>query len=216
MVGVWTLADWRRRYRLAASFLFTMAILCAASEWYLPHWIPRFLQALREYRSYTDAVSVLDKLVPAPWGMLLRILAAAATLHVGWKNRRLAEDTHAFAATASLVLAVTVIVIPSYALYNQVMLLPAVLLLVRERQSIWDRSFAARGLLILVAVLLFWPWLASAVLAGLSFLLPPEVVQRAWAVPGWTALSLPAGVAALMLAHGYQRAFAASTGPKPA
>ena len=25
---IWTLADWRRRYRLAASFLVTMAILC--------------------------------------------------------------------------------------------------------------------------------------------------------------------------------------------
>ncbi|MGB9073981.1 MAG: glycosyltransferase family 87 protein [Terriglobales bacterium] len=215
-LAIWTVGDWRRRYRWAASFLLTMVVLFAASEWWLPHWIPRFLQAVREYRSYTDAVSVLDKLVPAPWGMLLRILAAAATLHVSWKNRRFAEETHAFAATASLVLAVTVIVIPSYALYNQVMLLPAVLLLVRERQSIWDRSFAARGLVILVAVLLFWPWLASAVLAGLSFLLPPEVVQRAWAVPGWTALSFPAGVAALMLAHGYQRAFAAPPGPKAA
>ena len=215
-LAIWTVGDWRRRYRWAASFLLTIGVLAAASECYLPHWISRFLQAVREYRSYTDAVSVLDKLVPAPWGMLLRILASAATLHVSWKNRRFAEETHAFAATASLVLAVTVIVIPTYALYNQVMLLPAVLLLARERQAIWDRSFAARGLLILVAVLLFWPWLASAVLAGLSFLLPPEVVQRAWAVPGWTALSLPVGVAALMLAHGYQRAFAASTGPKPA
>ena len=47
---IWTLADWRRRYRWAASFLFTMAILCAASEWYLPHWISRFWQAIREYR----------------------------------------------------------------------------------------------------------------------------------------------------------------------
>src|ERR1019366_2254524 len=117
---IWTLADWRRRYRWAASFLITIAILCAASEWFLPHWIPRFLQAAREYRNYTDAVSILDKLVPAPWGWLPRVLAAAATVHIGWKNRWLAEDTPAFAATVSLALAVTVIVIPSYALYNQV------------------------------------------------------------------------------------------------
>lgn len=210
---IWTLADWRRRYRWAASFLLTMAVLFAASEWYLPHWIPRFLQAVREYRTYTDAVSVLDKLVPAPWGWLPRILAVAATVHVGWKNRRFAAETPAFAATAALVLAVTVIIIPSYALYNQAMLLPALLILVRERHRIWDRNRMSRVLLSVVAILLVWPWLATIVLAGLSFLLPLELVDRAWAVPGWTVLSLPVGVAALMLVASYQRPFAAHPEP---
>lgn len=90
---IWTLADWRRRYRWAVSFLFTMAILCAASEWYLPHWIPSFFQAMREYPTYTDAVSTFDKLLPSPWGWMARALAIAATVYVGWKNRRLAEST---------------------------------------------------------------------------------------------------------------------------
>lgn len=212
---IWTLADWRRRYRWAASFLLTTVILCAASEWYLPHWIPRFLQAIREYRNYTDAVSVLDKLVPPPWSWLPRILAGAATIHVGWQNRRFAEGTSAFAATASLVLAVTVIIIPSYALYNQVMLLPALLWLIRERHQIWDRNRMSRALMSVVAILLFWPWLASTVLAALSFVLPLERVERAWAVPSWTVLSLPVGVAALMLVHSYQRPFAAHVEPGP-
>jgi Glycosyltransferase family 87 len=209
----WTLADWRRRYRWAASFLLTLAVLFAASEWYLPQWIPRFLQAVREYRNYTDAVSVLDKLVPAPWGWLPRIVAAAATVHLCWKNRRFTEAAPAFSATAALVLAVTVIVIPSYALYNQVMLLPALLLLVRERHRIWSRNLLSSVLLSVVAVLLVWPWLASIVLAALSFVLPLELVERAWAVPGWTVLSLPVGVAALMLVGSYQRPFA--TAPEP-
>jgi hypothetical protein len=210
---IWTFADWRRRYRWAASFLLTMAVLFAASEWYLPHWIPRFFQAVHEYRNYTDAVSVLDKLVPAPWGWLPRILAAAATVHLGWKNRRFAEGTPAFAATASLVLAVTVVIIPSYALYNQVMLLPALLILVRERHRIWDRNRMNRVLLSVVAILLVWPWLVSIVLAGLSFVLPLTLVERAWAVPGWTVFSLPVGVAALMLAGSYRRPFAAPPEP---
>jgi hypothetical protein len=210
---IWTLADWRRRYRWAASFLFTMAILCAASEWYLPHWIPRFLQAVREYPSYTDAVSTLDKLVPAPWGWMPRALAAAATVHIGWKNRRLAEDTPAFAATVSLTLAVTVIVIPSYALYNQVMLLPALLMLVRDRQLLWNRNRMSRVLLSLVAVLLLWPWLVGIVLAGLSFVLPVGTVEAAWAVPLWTVLPLPVVVAALVLMMSYRRTFATPAGP---
>ncbi|MBZ5654731.1 MAG: DUF2029 domain-containing protein [Acidobacteriia bacterium] len=212
---MWTLADWRRRYRWAASFLLTMAVLFTASEWVLPHWIPRFLQAVREYRHYTDAVSVLDKLVPAPWGWLPRILAGAAAVHVGWKNRWCAEEGPTFAATASLVLAVTVIIIPSYALYNQVMLLPALLILVRARHQIWIRNRLSRVVESVVAILLLWPWLASLVLAGLSFFLPLELVERAWAVPGWTVLSLPVGVAALAVVAGYQKSFATDPEPDP-
>lgn len=211
---IWTLADWRRRYRWAASFLFTLAILCVASEWYLPHWIPRFLGAVHRYLNYTDAVSILDKLAPAPWGWMLRVLAIAATLYVAWKNRRAGEDTLAFAATVALVLAVTVIIIPSYALYNQVMLLPALLWLLRDRQQIWNQNRVSRVTLGLTAVLLFWPWLASIVLTGLSFILPLELVERAWRVPGWTVFSLPVAVAALMLIH-CRGSFTAPAEPRP-
>jgi len=212
---IWTLADWRRRYRWAASFLFTMAILWAASEWYLPHWVPRFLQAMREYPTYTDAVSTFDKLIPAPWAWVPRVLAVAATLHIGWKNRRLAEDAPAFAATVALTLAVTIIVIPSYALYNEVMLLPGLLLLVRGRQPLWNRNGPGRVLLSFAAVLLLWPWLSSIALAGLSFVLPLRTVEAAWAVPLWTVLPLPVVVAALVLLMSYQRTFAAPPGPGP-
>jgi hypothetical protein len=215
---IWSLADWRRRYRWAASFLLTMAVQFAASEWYLPHWIPRFLQAVHEYRNYTAAASILGQMVPAPWGWMLWILAAAATLQVCWKNRGFAEETPAFAATVSLVLAMTVIltVVSNYALYNQIMLLPALLMLVQERHRIWGRNRMSRVLLGLAAILLFWPWLTSSVLAGFSFVLPLELVERAWAIPFWTVLPLPVGVAGLMLAHTHQRAFAPSTGRHPA
>lgn len=207
---IWTLADWRRRYRWAASFLFTMAILWAAAEWYLPHWIPKFLQALLEYPTYTDAVSTLDKLLPAPWGWLARALAVAATVYLGWKNRRFTEDTPAFAAMVSLTLAVTITVIPSYALYNQVMLLPALLMLARDWQPLSNRNPVTRLLLCLVAILLLWQWLTSIVLAGLSFVLPPGPVEAAWAVPLWSVLPLSVVVAALVLVISYQTTFTAS------
>ncbi len=212
---IWTLAGWRRRWRWAASFLFTMAILCAASELYLPHWIPRFLQAMRRYLDYTDAASILDNLVPVPLGWLLRALAVAAMVHIAWKNRRCAEDSSAFATTVSLALAVTVIIIPNFHLYNQVMLLPALLVLLRERQRIWNRDRMSRVLLGLAAILLLWPWLASAVLAGLSFILPLEIVEPAWKVPWWTMLLLPVAVAGLMLVHLYRRTYAAPATPGP-
>lgn len=210
---IWTLAACRRRWRWTASFLFTMAILCAASELYLPHWIPRFLQAMRQYLDYTDAASILDYLVPVPWGWLLRMLAVAAMVHIAWKNRHCAGNSSAFAAMISLALAVTLLVIPNFHIYNQVILLPALLVILRERQRIWNRDRMSRVLLWLAAILLSWPWLTSTVLACLSFILPLELLERTSKVPWWTMLLLPVAVVGLILAHLYQRTFAVSVEP---
>jgi glycosyl transferase family 87 len=215
-LGIWTSADWKRRYRWAASFLTSMALLSVASEWLLPHWIPRFWQAVREYQKYTGAGSVLDALVPPHWGGFLELLALAASAGVCWRERRQPANREAFARTLSLMLAVTVLIAPTYAPYNQVLLIPAVLMLARAWQAIWQGSLAGRVLLVIAAGLIGWPFIAGSVLGALSFLLPPGVIQKACAVPFWTALPLPLGVATLMLILCYRRSFAASGERVPA
>ncbi len=208
---IWTVGEWRRRSRWLLSFLVTMALLLAASEWYMPRWIPHFFRALQEYRNYTDAASMLDKMVPAPWGWLLGLVTVTSTLVVCWKNRRFEPQNREFATTTALVLAVTVIVTiaSNYALYNQILLLPAVLILARERYSIWNRNRLSRTTLSFTAIFLLWPWTTNVVLAALSFVLPLNVVQRAWAVPFWTVLPLPLAVAGMVLVMSWQSAFTA-------
>ena len=208
-LAIWTLADWRRRNRLAVSFLATMTILVAASEWYLPHWIPRFWWAIHEYMRYTEARSVIDVLVSARWGWLLELLVVAATVGVCWRERRQAANTGAFAFVFSLVLGTTVLIVPSSANYNQVLLIPALLVVVKERRAIWRLSFANRVLFALASVLVVWPWIASIVLDAFSFVLPERTIERVWAVPLWTAIQTPMGVVALMLVHYYQKTFTA-------
>jgi hypothetical protein len=215
-LAIWTLGDWRRRYRWAASFLATMVILSLAGEMCLPHWIPRFWQAAREYQNYTGATLLLDELIPSPWSRLLALSAGIAAVYVCWRHRKYAADSTAFAVTTCMVLAVTLLIVPTYALYNQVLLLPALLMLAREWRAIWNRSRASRVFLAGVAVLLVWPWISSTVLAGLSLVLTSESVQKAWAVPGWTVLTLPVAVSALMLLVSYRRWFAASEEPMSA
>ena len=210
----WTLPGWRRRARWLLSFLVTLAVLFAASEHLLPHWLARFFQAVRDYRSYTDAMSILGKLIPSPWAALLGVLVAVATVYVCWKNRGYEAGTPAFARTVILVLSVTVILIPTYALYNQILLLPALLLLAQGSARFWNGGPTRRGLLLLVGVFLVWPWVTSLVLAGLSFLLPAETVEAAW-LPFWTALLLPVGVAALVLMANVMEPFAAHLEPRP-
>jgi len=203
-LAIWTLADFKRRYRWSVSFVITMAVLILTAELCLPGWIPRFWQAVREYQDYTGAAPLLDKLIPVPWSRLAEFGAGIGTAYICWRNRKHQEDTEAFAATVCLLLAVTLLIVPTLAIYNQVLLLPALLMLARDRRAIWNRSLSGRVLLVAVAVLLSWQWLSSMVLAGLSFVMPLEVVQKAWAVPAWTALTLPVAVAALMLFIAYQ------------
>ncbi len=204
-LAIWTLADWRRRYRWAASFLITMAILFAASEWYLPHWIPRFWHAIHEYQRYTGATSVVANLIGVPWSGVIELLAFAAMMGVCWRERRQEANSAAFAFTLSLMLAATVLIVPTSANYNQVLLIPALLVLVKERRTIWQRSMINRVLFTITAGLILWPWISSTVLAGLSFILPRETVEQAWTLPFWTVIQIPVGVTALMLVHYYQR-----------
>jgi len=201
---IWTWADWRRRYRWALSFLLTMAVLYAASEWYLPDWIPRFYQALREYRLYTGEMSVMDELIGPPWSRALEVAAVAILIGVCWRERRHAANTGAFALVLSLVLAVTVLVTPTYGIYNQVLLVPAVLIMLKDRGTLWQKGMVNRSLAVITVGLVCWPWISSFTLAALSFVLPRETVEHAWSVPLWTALQTPLAVSALILVHYYQ------------
>jgi hypothetical protein len=209
-LAMWTLADLRRRYRWAASFLVTMTVLCAASEWYLPHWIFRFWQAVREYRGYTGEMSPLDMSLGPPWSRIVEVAAIVIMLGLCWRERRQPADSEAFAFAVAFVLAVTVFVVPSYGQYNQVLLLPALLIMLKERAAIWRKSPITRALLVMVVVLLGWQWFWCTVLAGLSFILPLATIDPFHQLPLWTVLLTPFGVAAAMLVYGKHRIFAAS------
>src|SRR5258706_6852354 len=202
-LAIWTTGDLRRRYRWALSFLITMAVLCGMAELWRPHWIPRFLQAVGEYRIYASAEPGFNKLLPVPWSKLAELCTGMAAAFICWKNRKVRADNEAFTVTTCLMMAATLLVVPTYALYNQVLLLPSILLLVRDRGAIWGRTLYARLLPIVVVILQCWQWISSIVLAGVSFWLPAEVVQVAWAIPFWTALGLPVAVVGLMLTIAY-------------
>jgi hypothetical protein len=212
-LAVWTAGDWRHRYRWAISFLAAMAVLMAASELYLPHWLPRFYHAVREYQRYTGAFSVMDSLIGAPWSWAVEFFAFAATMGVCWRERRQNANTGSFGFTLSLVLATTILLVPTCSPNYQILLIPACLVLAKERRMIWQSNVVNRILLVITAALILWPWISSIALAGLSFVLPRETVERGWAIPFWTVTEIPVAVAGLMLVYYYQRTFAASARP---
>jgi len=208
-LAIWTTGDWKHRYRWMISFLTTLIVLCVAAELYLPHWISRFWQAAHEYQAYTYAVPLLDKLIPMPLSRLAELGVGIGMVLSSWRYRRVVHSSSDFALMACLVLVLTLMIIPTYALYNQVLLIPSLLLIARDRRTLWDTNRVSRFLVAAVAVLLIWPYFSGTILAGLSFFMSREVVQKAWAVPGWTALTLPVAVAALMWLVAYRGTSAA-------
>lgn len=208
-LAIWTSADWRRRHRWCVSFVAMMTILLAASEWSLPHWLASFWQALREYRHYADAVGVLELLCGPVWGRMLEFLAIAAMLEICWKWRKDGVESDAFAATGALVLALTALLVPKTALYNDVLLVPAALLLARQWRAIWRGHLAGKAILVVCVGVIVWPWIASIGLVVAAFVRPTAAITRANA-PFWTAPLIPVGVAAAILAWSLGRTFASS------
>ncbi len=196
---VWAASDWRARRRLVFGFGLVMALLLAGSEIVLPGWWRMFAHAIGQYHRYTQNQSVLDQLVP--WGFTGKVLAAMAVLACAfflWKFRTQPADAAEFGGAAALVMALTVLVVPMYAPYNQVLLLPAILLLVRERGMFLSRSRARRLAYLVGALVVAWQWAASLSLSA-TYL----AGSRAWALERWkwpflATFALPVWVFALI------------------
>lgn len=203
---LWAASDWRRRQRFLWSFGLTTAILLCASEYILPGWIGRFRDAVAAYRQYTGgAGSLLDVLTTPALGKVLAAVAVIAVAITGWRFRQASHESDAFGVMLAQVLAVTLVIVPTFAAYNQVLLLPAVFLIVAAWRDLWRKGRLTRMVCGLGLLVVSWPWLSSLGLMLASLFLPDRVVQRAWAVPLYTSLGIPLVVLCLLTIYAADR-----------
>jgi hypothetical protein len=193
---VWALCDWRKRWRLLFGFGLVMALLLAAAEIILPGWWRMFFNALQRYHRYTHNQSVL--LVPGAFSGIVTALVVLACVFLLWKLRGKPADAIEFGAGISLVMALTVLVVPMYAPYNQVLLLPAILVLVRDRTLLSSRSRTIRFLYLAGVLALAWQWIASLGLSCIYLLASPAWALSGWKWPFFATFTLPVLVFALM------------------
>lgn len=192
---LWAVSNYHDRQRFIWGFGLTMAALLAGAEYVMPGWIAQFAKAVVAYREYLNKPeSVLLVLTTPGWGLVFSAFILITLTVVCWRMRHAPADTPVFGLVFSLVLAVTVVMIPMTALYNQVLLLPAVLLVVRHGRSLWTKHPLMRATCVISGLLVFWPWLAVVALTVASFFVSAERVQNAWAVPLWTSLAIPLAV----------------------
>jgi hypothetical protein len=101
----------------------------------------------------------------------------------------------------ALIMATTLVVIPMFAPYNQVLLIPVLMVVARAIRGLWaDR--VSRFFVMLTALVVIWPWMAAVgLLAALTFE-PGAVVQKAWALPLFTNFAIPTLTLGLVLIGG--------------
>ncbi len=186
----WSVTRWRARWPLVAAFGFTMLAQLVGAQLLLPGWIGDFFAGMRNYHSYTHNESLLQLLSTPAVGYVLAVVLLLVT---AWLCRDcLSASSHSaqFVASTSLVLTLVVLTVPMFALYNQVLLLPALLLIARDWQEL-RKTRTGRMLSGMTALLVFWPWLAALVLDASLLVFPVNVVLDRWRGPFFTTFALP-------------------------
>jgi hypothetical protein len=200
-MGIWVLGSWRERQGFLWSFAGSVGALVGFGEWLLPGWIHEFRAASVAYYHYTGGGrSVLDVLLTPGLGRVVAGMAILLCLILVWKMRGAAPDTPEFQWSLSTVMATTLVIIPMFAPYNQVLILPALMVMVRAADSLWDHSPLTRFLSSVTAVTAFWPWVSALLLVTALVLLPASLVEKAWAMPLYTSLAIPVMVWGTLIA----------------
>ncbi|HEV2399228.1 MAG TPA: glycosyltransferase family 87 protein [Candidatus Sulfotelmatobacter sp.] len=199
-LGVWVIGNWRERQRALWSFAITMLLLIGAGELLLPGWIGEFRRAMKEYYRYTGGgISVLDVMLTPLWGRIAAALLVAMLLVVIWPNRRTAENTRAFQWSVCFTLTTTLLIIPMFAPYNQLLLLPSLMMAVRASRELWAKGRVSRFFVSITAVSVLWPFVTGTALVLALAFLPGQTVQKAWDLPFYTSFAIPITAYAMLL-----------------
>ena len=189
---LWALADWRRRRSRALSFLCTIFLLVAISEWLVPGMDRRLCHVVNFYRHYTYGHSLLDVWFSPTFGPVASVVLLMGTLALCWPHRAQPAGSPRFLLATSLLLAANVLVIPTLAPHapsyccslDSCACWPAV-------NALWRSTSFARTLRAAAWVLLTWPWIAAFGILLAGFWLPSHLLYWFWQVPLYTSPLLP-------------------------
>src|SRR5438270_3246917 len=186
---LWGLSALQLRWRFVASFFSMVTVLNVTGELLLRGWIHEFVSAVTAYLGYHGTRTLLDGLLTRDVAVPVEATLLALTGVTCWKARWAPAWDEEFYWTTSLVLAVTVLVIPSIAPYNQLLLLPGVLLVLRSWNRVLRVNAAVRVVRGTASVFTAWSWISAAILVVASFF--TLKVQRFWMLPLWSSIVMP-------------------------
>jgi Glycosyltransferase family 87 len=203
LIALWTLgwavSRWSERKRVVFGFLVTTLVLLTVSTLILPNWVSGWVQILREYR-HVSPPPLAESVLGRPLGDVLALFLVGICAWLCWKTRFQSADTERFAVCTILVLGTTVLILPSaIAVYDQFLLVPAVVWLFTARDRITGDRLSVRLLALIFLGAVSWQWLSACALT-IASVLAPVVVRSPKMVllPLRTEASVPFALVALL------------------
>ncbi|MGC2257348.1 MAG: glycosyltransferase family 87 protein, partial [Candidatus Sulfotelmatobacter sp.] len=163
--AIWSAGDWRRRWRVPACFIATLAALVAFGELLLPGWLGYFVAGLAAYRRYALPTSTLGMALGNTLGEIVGGIIILGLLTFAWRNRKAAGDSKQFTGLLAAFFMGDLLAFPLFTPFNQVLLILPVMLLLHDWKTL--RCFSKVVFVICVG----WPWIVSTVL----LLFPPRL-----------------------------------------
>lgn len=197
---IWVAGNWRDRQRLFWSLALSVAALAGAGEFLLPGWIHEFRAAMSDYYRYTGGGnSVLDVVFSPLWGRVTSAILVGLLLAFTGRMRLAGEATPEFQWSLSFTLATTLLIIPMFAPYNQLLLVPGLMVAVRCGERMWDKDRFSRFFVAITVLPVFWPFVSASALVIALLFLPSITVQKAWGLPFYPSVAIPITIYLLLL-----------------
>jgi hypothetical protein len=203
---VWTISKWDRRRTFVFGLAVSGVVMLGLSTWAAPHWIEGWMHSLREYRQISPA-PLAEFVLGSFAGWIVSAILLVLSVVTCWRARCESATSQAFALATTLLLATTVLLLPStIAIYDQFLLLPAALWLYTNRSLILRGSMVFRMLTLITVAAVAWQWFWSLALILIHWMAPS--LARGPAIlllPFRTAASTPFAITAMLCFVAYQK-----------
>jgi hypothetical protein len=196
---LWAGSEWRTRRRFVFGFSLMMLLLLGGAQLLLPGWLRMFVEGIGQYHQYTRNQSVLTELFGLFAGRTLGVGCVLACAFCLWRMRFEPAASAAFGRSIGLVMALTVVIVPMSALYNQILLAPAILALLQSESSGRRILPVVRRARAVGYFLLAWSWIATLGLSLAYVWITPQLRQQVWPLPLYSSFMVPVFVLGLAL-----------------
>ena len=198
---IWAISQWSERRSLIVSFIASIVGLYAASEGLHRGWLPEWLHVLWHYRDY--GTPPLTHFLCGRSGGLFLSAALCGAVAIAWLRVRHepAFSRRLRAVTAATLAVTAVALLSAQAVYDQLILLPAVLLLINSRVGVWQGPVRLRIVALLTVTALAWPWVLGSAVTAAALILSPARIRHsilALRLPLYSAYVFPFLLLALL------------------
>lgn len=166
---LWGASCWHTRKSLLLSFGATFFILLAGAEKALPHWFLYWRESLPAYLAYTGSQPGIERLLGHFVGRIASFAVILLVAAIAWRYRRDSPSSPGFPLALCLVLAATLVIMPTWSLasYNEVLLLPALLWLAGAFEDLTSSSPhpIQKQIFVLTVLVLLWEPVGDLTLA---------------------------------------------------